>query len=65
MHTSAHTHARTHAHTETPATAIEDAFREFTNRDDVAIVLITQPVAHEIRYLLDGYTKARAHVSST
>eukprot|EP01136_Pigoraptor_vietnamica_P039769 Opistho-1_new@10922 len=39
----------------TPIPAIEDAFRKFTNREDVAIVLINQHVANEIRFLLDGY----------
>ncbi|KAL8513702.1 hypothetical protein ACS0TY_012987 [Phlomoides rotata] len=36
---------------------IEDAFKEFTNRDDVAIVLISQYVANMIRFIVDGYNK--------
>eukprot|EP01087_Luapelamoeba_hula_P016126 TRINITY_DN492_c0_g1_i1.p1 TRINITY_DN492_c0_g1~~TRINITY_DN492_c0_g1_i1.p1 ORF type:complete len:128 (+),score=19.09 TRINITY_DN492_c0_g1_i1:24-407(+) len=34
---------------------VEAAFKSFTSRDDVAIVLITQDVANEIRQLLDDY----------
>ncbi|EFN56239.1 hypothetical protein CHLNCDRAFT_48752 [Chlorella variabilis] len=36
---------------------IEEAFREFTNREDVAVLLINQVIAATIRHLLDGYTK--------
>ncbi|XP_071730791.1 V-type proton ATPase subunit F-like [Rutidosis leptorrhynchoides] len=36
---------------------IEDAFKEFTTRDDVAIVLISQYVANMIRFLVDSYNK--------
>lgn len=36
---------------------IEEAFHDFTTRKDIAIVLITQSVAEEIRDLLDAYTK--------
>lgn len=36
---------------------IEDAFRDFTTRKDIAVVLITQNVADEIRHLLDAYNK--------
>ncbi|XP_071686917.1 V-type proton ATPase subunit F [Rutidosis leptorrhynchoides] len=36
---------------------IEDAFKEFTSRDDVAIVLISQYVANMIRFLVDSYNK--------
>ncbi|KAJ4806182.1 V-type proton ATPase subunit F [Rhynchospora pubera] len=36
---------------------IEDAFKEFTNRDDIAIVLISQYVANMIRFLVDSYNK--------
>ena len=39
----------------TTRAAIEDAFRKFTKRPDVAIVLINQHVAANIRYLLDAY----------
>jgi len=33
------------------------AFRNFTSRKDIAIVLITQSVASEIRYLISEYDK--------
>ncbi|KAM7254334.1 hypothetical protein ACFE04_032016 [Oxalis oulophora] len=36
---------------------IEDAFKEFTSRDDVAVVLISQFVANMIRFLVDSYNK--------
>ncbi|KAF1882506.1 hypothetical protein Lal_00039154 [Lupinus albus] len=36
---------------------IEDAFKEFTAREDVAIVLISQYVANMIRFLVDSYNK--------
>ncbi|KAJ1296074.1 hypothetical protein BS78_01G271100 [Paspalum vaginatum] len=36
---------------------IEDAFKEFTTREDIAIVLISQYVANMIRFLVDGYNK--------
>ena len=35
---------------------IEDAFKEFTSRDDVAIVLINQFIANMIRHLIANYT---------
>ena len=41
----------------TTVKAIEDAFKEFTTKDDIAIVLISQYVANMIRFLVDGYTK--------
>ncbi|XP_078175507.1 vacuolar ATPase subunit F family protein [Carex rostrata] len=34
---------------------IEDAFKEFTTRDDIGIVLISQFVANMIRFLVDSY----------
>lgn len=34
---------------------IEDKFKLFTSRNDVAILLITQSIAEEIRYLLDSH----------
>uniref|UniRef100_A0A6U4SJC1 V-type proton ATPase subunit F n=1 Tax=Hemiselmis andersenii TaxID=464988 RepID=A0A6U4SJC1_HEMAN len=40
----------------TPLSAIEEAFKSFTTRDDVAVVLITQTIAEMIRYLVDEYT---------
>ncbi|GAY55774.1 hypothetical protein CUMW_166730 [Citrus unshiu] len=36
---------------------IEDAFKEFTSREDIAIVLISQYVANRIRFLVDSYNK--------
>ncbi|XP_031121857.1 V-type proton ATPase subunit F-like [Ipomoea triloba] len=36
---------------------IEDSFKEFTAREDIAIVLISQYVANMIRFLVDGYNK--------
>lgn len=37
---------------------IEDTFKEFTNREDIAVVLISQYVASMIRSELDKYNKA-------
>ena len=37
-------HARCPARAETTTRAIEDAFKDFTNRDDIAVVLINQYV---------------------
>lgn len=34
---------------------IEDAFKEFTNKEDIAIVLISQYIANMIRFLVDSY----------
>lgn len=39
----------------TAVDAIEDAFRRLTGRKDVAVLLITQPVADRIRHLVDDY----------
>ncbi|KAL9227551.1 hypothetical protein vseg_003228 [Gypsophila vaccaria] len=36
---------------------IEEAFKEFTSREDIAIVLISQFVANMIRFLVDSYNK--------
>ncbi|CAK7346493.1 unnamed protein product [Dovyalis caffra] len=36
---------------------VEDAFKEFTTREDIAIVLISQYVANMIRFLVDSYNK--------
>eukprot|EP01119_Soliformovum_irregulare_P004423 TRINITY_DN1541_c0_g1_i1.p1 TRINITY_DN1541_c0_g1~~TRINITY_DN1541_c0_g1_i1.p1 ORF type:complete len:127 (-),score=23.99 TRINITY_DN1541_c0_g1_i1:47-427(-) len=36
---------------------IEQAFRQFTTREDIAVLMITQNVAEEIRYLLNEYDK--------
>ncbi|CAK9157313.1 unnamed protein product [Ilex paraguariensis] len=40
---------------ETTAKQIEDAFKEFTARENIAIVLISQYVANMIRFLVDSY----------
>ncbi|KAJ3039640.1 H(+)-transporting V1 sector ATPase subunit F [Rhizophlyctis rosea] len=42
----------------TPLPKIEEAFQEFSKRKDVAIILITQQVADQIRELIDTYTQA-------
>ncbi|KAK0602579.1 hypothetical protein LWI29_034911 [Acer saccharum] len=36
---------------------IEDAFKEFTTKDDIGIVLISQYVANMIRFVVDSYNK--------
>ncbi|KAB2018381.1 hypothetical protein ERO13_D08G206400v2 [Gossypium hirsutum] len=36
---------------------IEDTFKEFTTREDIAVVLISQYVANMIRFLVDSYNK--------
>mmetsp|Transcript_11271 Transcript_11271/g.34740 ORF Transcript_11271/g.34740 Transcript_11271/m.34740 type:complete len:120 (-) Transcript_11271:35-394(-) len=41
----------------TPIQAIEAAFQDFTNREDVGIVLVNQHVANQIRHLLNDYSK--------
>ncbi|EDQ84665.1 uncharacterized protein MONBRDRAFT_34619 [Monosiga brevicollis MX1] len=43
---------------DTTISAIEDAFRHFVERDDIAIILINQMIAEDIRYLLDNHTEA-------
>jgi len=42
---------------DTPLSTVEAAFTDFTNRDDIGIVLINQHVANDIRHLLKTYTK--------
>ena len=39
----------------TSVTQIEDAFKGFIRRDDIAIVVINQFIAEMIRHLLDAY----------
>jgi len=41
----------------TSVKTIEDAFKEFTNREDIAIVMINQYIANMIRHLLKNYLK--------
>ena len=43
---------------ETETSTIEKTFEEFTQRKDVAILLINQHVAEKIRYKVDNYTAA-------
>ena len=48
---------------ETTVKKIEDTFKDFTNRDDIAIILINQHIANMIRHLIDGYIQV--HLVST
>ncbi|XP_035219223.1 V-type proton ATPase subunit F 1-like [Stegodyphus dumicola] len=41
----------------TPASEIEDTFKNFLKRDDIDIILINQNIAEMIRYVIDGHTK--------
>eukprot|EP00271_Cylindrocystis_brebissonii_P010950 TRINITY_DN27499_c0_g1_i1.p1 TRINITY_DN27499_c0_g1~~TRINITY_DN27499_c0_g1_i1.p1 ORF type:complete len:146 (+),score=20.48 TRINITY_DN27499_c0_g1_i1:48-440(+) len=41
----------------TPTKLIEETFKEFTNREEIAIVLISQYIANIIRYAVDSYHK--------
>eukprot|EP01013_Petalomonas_cantuscygni_P023162 TRINITY_DN44542_c0_g1_i1.p1 TRINITY_DN44542_c0_g1~~TRINITY_DN44542_c0_g1_i1.p1 ORF type:complete len:118 (-),score=25.65 TRINITY_DN44542_c0_g1_i1:576-929(-) len=41
----------------TPHSAIENAFKEMTNRADIAILIINQCIANDVRYLLETYEK--------
>jgi V-type H+-transporting ATPase subunit F len=43
--------------TETTQQQIEDSFKEFTTREDIAILLINQHIANTIRHLLDAYSR--------
>ena len=43
--------------TETTPAKIEEAFRGFVADPEVAIILITQKCASEIRYILDEYER--------
>lgn len=42
---------------ETSVKKIEDSFKEYTNRDDIAIVLINQYIADMIRHQVANYMK--------
>lgn len=42
---------------ETSVKKIEDSFKEFTNRDDIAIVMINQFIADMIRQHINSYIK--------
>lgn len=41
----------------TTVRTIEQSFKDFTSRDDVAIVLISQPIANMIRNIVANHTK--------
>jgi V-type H+-transporting ATPase subunit F len=41
----------------TTARAVEAAFRDFVARDDVAIVLVSQPIANMIRHAIESHDK--------
>jgi len=40
----------------TSVSEIEEAFKSFTHRSDIAILLINQNIAEMIRHVLDAYT---------
>ncbi|KAL9555389.1 H(+)-transporting V1 sector ATPase subunit F [Mucor bainieri] len=42
----------------TPLGTIEEAFIEYTKRKDIAIILINQHIAEDIRELVDGHSAA-------
>mmetsp|Transcript_6882 Transcript_6882/g.12320 ORF Transcript_6882/g.12320 Transcript_6882/m.12320 type:complete len:127 (+) Transcript_6882:1270-1650(+) len=42
---------------ETPLQAIEEAFNNFTQRDDIAIILINQFIANQIRHVVNQFSK--------
>jgi V-type H+-transporting ATPase subunit F len=42
---------------ETTQQQIEDSFKEFTTREDIAVLLINQHIANTIRHLLDAYSR--------
>lgn len=42
---------------DTKMTQIEDAFRGFTMREDVGIILINQHIANDIRHVLKDYNQ--------
>jgi V-type H+-transporting ATPase subunit F len=41
----------------TTVRTIEAAFKDFTNREDVAIILISQPIANMIRHVVANHNK--------
>ncbi len=48
---------------ETSVKKIEDSFKEYTNRDDIAIVLINQYIADMIRHQVANYMKVTQPVT--
>ncbi len=47
----------------TSVRTIEASFKEFTSREDIAIVLISQNVAAQIRSAIDQHTKVGFYIS--
>ena len=45
---------------ETTVRKVEDAFKDYTQREDIAILLINQHVANLIRHLINNYARARS-----
>ncbi len=45
--------------TETSVRVIEQAFKEFAARDDIAVILISQQVAGQIRHIISQHNKVR------
>jgi len=41
----------------TSVSDVEEAFKSFSTRDDIAIILINQNIAEMIRHVLDNYTQ--------
>jgi len=41
----------------TSVSDVEEAFKAFSTRDDIAIILINQNIAEMIRHVLDNYTQ--------
>lgn len=37
---------------------IEECFKNFVNRDDIAIIMLNQHIAEQIRYAVDNHTKS-------
>jgi V-type H+-transporting ATPase subunit F len=40
---------------------VEAAFKDYTSREDIAIVLISQPIANMIRHVVSTYNKVGGH----
>lgn len=45
---------------ETSARTIETSFKEFAARDDIAVILISQQVANQIRHIIAAHNKVGA-----
>jgi len=43
---------------DTPLSDIEETLKQFIKRSDIDIILITQNVAEQVRYVLDAHTAA-------